>query len=151
MTIPATIPAVLELNSRRFANNDAILAPNRSPLTHANLYAQVCQIVETLNRAGVGRNDRVAVVLPDGPENAVTAIGTICGATYVPMSMSLPADEFAAYFLQSRTAAVILQKDTQTEARVVAYKQGLSVIEVVPTLDAAAGVACLEFPPHSPA
>jgi acyl-CoA synthetase (AMP-forming)/AMP-acid ligase II len=49
----------------------AILAPGRTPLMYERLHSHIRKTVQTLNRMGVGRHDRVALVLPNGPEFAV--------------------------------------------------------------------------------
>ena len=51
----------------------AITAPGGVPLTYGALRAQVHGIVSALNERGIGANDRVAIVLDNGPEMA-TAI-----------------------------------------------------------------------------
>ena len=54
------------------ANPDApaIGAPDRPWLTYAGLAAQTARTRAALHGAGVGRGDRVAIVLPNGPEMA---------------------------------------------------------------------------------
>ena len=42
---------------------EAIAAPGRTPLTYRGLRAHVEQTVNRLNEMGIGRNDRVAIVL----------------------------------------------------------------------------------------
>ena len=48
----------------------AIGAPGRASLTYAELQELATDTVRRLNALGVGRNDRVAIVLPNGPEMA---------------------------------------------------------------------------------
>ncbi|MEE8422275.1 MAG: AMP-binding protein, partial [Dehalococcoidia bacterium] len=50
----------------------AIGAPGREPLTYAALRADVQRLAAQLRALGIGRNDRVGIVLPNGPEMAVT-------------------------------------------------------------------------------
>ena len=45
-----------------------------------------------------GRSDRVAVVLPDGPETAVAIIAVAAGAVCVPLNPGFTADEWHRYF-----------------------------------------------------
>ena len=52
----------------------AITGPGRKPLTYSGLRRQVTNTVSGLNELGVGRNDPVAIVLPNGPEMAVAFI-----------------------------------------------------------------------------
>ncbi|MDP6108295.1 MAG: AMP-binding protein [Candidatus Brocadiia bacterium] len=58
----------------------AILAPGRRPLTYGRLHGHIRETVAALNRTGVGRSDRVAVVLPNGPEMAVAFLALSAGA-----------------------------------------------------------------------
>ena len=46
----------------------AILAPGGQSLTYGALWARTNEIVRELRDFGIGRSDRVAVVLPGGPE-----------------------------------------------------------------------------------
>ncbi len=48
----------------------AIAAPGRAPLDYRALRALVAATTASLNAGGIGRNDRVAIVLPNGPEMA---------------------------------------------------------------------------------
>ena len=48
----------------------AISAPGRAALTHGGLRRHIDETIGTLNRFGIGRNDRVAIVLNNGPEMA---------------------------------------------------------------------------------
>src|SRR5215212_7825799 len=51
----------------------AIAAPDRAPLTYAQLLSQIQNVKETLNACGIGRNDRVIIVLvPDQSAGAGT-------------------------------------------------------------------------------
>ncbi len=45
----------------------AIAAPGRKPLSYGHLCELIAHVVVTLNAMSVGRNDRVAIVLPMVP------------------------------------------------------------------------------------
>ena len=45
----------------------ALSAPGRQPLTFGELRALIGDTLAALNGVGIGRNDRVAIVLPNGP------------------------------------------------------------------------------------
>src|SRR5437016_4890523 len=62
----------------------AIGAPEREALSHGELRALRMRTVESLNTMGIGRGDRVAMVLPNGPEMAAAFIAIACGATTAP-------------------------------------------------------------------
>ncbi len=66
----------------------AITTPGRGPLTYRQLNHQINRIVATLNSIGIGRDDRIAIVLPNGPEMAVAFLGVAAGAP--PPRRSIP-------------------------------------------------------------
>ena len=56
----------------------AIGAPGRDWLSYAGLAEQAAHVATALHGAGIGRGDRVAIVLPNGPEMAVAFV-TVAG------------------------------------------------------------------------
>ena len=63
----------------------ALGAPGRDWLTYGGLRSHIAHTVTTMNGLGIGRGDRVAIVLPNGPDmaSAFTAIAagfTVSGA-----------------------------------------------------------------------
>src|SRR5688572_10292993 len=75
----------------------AILAPGREALHYSGLLEQIDQIINGLNESGIGRNDRVAIVMPNGPEMAVTFLAVIATATAAPLNPHYRTDEFHFY------------------------------------------------------
>ena len=75
----------------------AIAAPSVRPLTYGELRDQVKVTVQTLNGFGVGRNDRVAMVLPNGPEMATAFVGIAAGASAAPLNPGYRIEEFEFY------------------------------------------------------
>ena len=65
---------------------DAIAAPGRAPLTYSRLHLHIDDVAKTLNSMCVGRNDRVATVLPNGPEMAVAFLAVAASATCAPLN-----------------------------------------------------------------
>ena len=64
----------------------AIVAPGREALTYAGLRAEIGRLAVRLRAAGVSRGDRVAIVLPNGPEMAVAFLAVASCATAVPLN-----------------------------------------------------------------
>ena len=116
----------------------ALLAPGRRTLTYGELRARVGMIVSFLNGHGLGRNDRIGVVHPDGPEMAVAFLGTIACATFVPFVRNASGDEFAAQLSQNRVNALIVDAGSPSPAVASATALGIPVIEAHPLTDAAA-------------
>ena len=72
----------------------ALGAPGRADLSHAELRALVDRTLATLNGMGVGRGDRLAIVLPNGPEMAACFVAAACGTATAPLNPAYRADEF---------------------------------------------------------
>ena len=86
----------LERVAQAQPNAKAILAPGRRPLSFAGLIRQMTDVRETLNSWGIGREDRVAVILTDGPEATVAFLGVTSGAIYIALNPAYTHGEFEA-------------------------------------------------------
>ena len=64
----------------------ALLAPSRPALSFAGLQRLADDTIAALNGLGIGRNDRVAIVLPNGPEMAAAFVAIGAGATTAPLN-----------------------------------------------------------------
>ena len=124
----------------------AIGAPDRAPLTYGGLCALVDQTRATLNGLGIGRNDRVAIVLPNGPEMATAFITVAASATTAPLNPTYRADEFRFYLEDLNAKALIVQENDDTPARAIAEDLGIAVLTLTADPDAPAGRFVLEGP-----
>jgi oxalate---CoA ligase len=127
--VNATLNALLASGA---TNAPAIRAPGRPALSYAGLRDLAAATIARLNGIGIGRNDRVAIVLPNGPEMAAAFIVIGAGATTAPLNPSYRADEFNFYLTDLNAKALVVQKGVATEARDVAAKLGVAVLELVP-------------------
>ena len=108
----------------------AILALGREPLSYSQLVEQLSKTVRALNAFGVGRNDRVAVVLPNGTEMATACLAVAAGATCAPLNPEYKQEEFE-YFLPILDAkALIVQAGVASAARDVARGLGIPILEL---------------------
>ena len=117
----------------------AISTPGGKPLTYAGLRSLIAQSVQTLNALGVGRNDRVAIVLDNGPEMATCFLASASGCTAAPLNPTYRAEEFEFYLTDLRAKLLIVEAGKHTPAIDVARKLGVAIAELTPTPDAAAG------------
>ena len=102
-------------------------------LTHASLRALAGRTVADLNAMGIGRNDRVAMVLPNGPEMAAGFLAIACGATTAPLNPAYKADEFDFYLSDLNAKALVIAAGMDSPARAVAAARGIPIIELVAT------------------
>ena len=110
----------------------AIAAPDRPVLTHRGLRALAGRTRESLNAMGIGRHDRVAMVLPNGPEMAAAFVAVATGATTAPLNAAYRGEEFAFYLSDLDAKCLLIQQGMDSPARAVAAERGIPVVELVP-------------------
>ena len=137
------LPHLLEFHAKRIPNAPAILAPGRIPLTYGGLYQHIKTTGHRLRAVGIGRHDRIVVMLPNGPEMAVAILATAASAVCAPMNPAYQDEELDRYFADLRPRAVITPAGDDSPARGVALSRGIRVIELSPALDAEAGLFTL--------
>src|SRR5712691_2607944 len=103
------IPKLLADHAARIPEALAILAPGRAPLTYGRLYQHVGDVVQTLYAMGLSRHDRIALVLPNGPEMAVAFLAVAASATCIPLNPAYRVNELEAYLTALRAKALIVQ------------------------------------------
>jgi len=107
----------------------ALLAPGRPPLDYGGLLSQLRRIGAALACAGVGGEDRVAIVLPNGPEMAVAALATAAHAACAPLNPAYGQDELRFYLGDLRPKALILPESQSGPARTVAAELGIPCLD----------------------
>jgi acyl-CoA synthetase (AMP-forming)/AMP-acid ligase II/acyl carrier protein len=127
----ACLQDLLSHYGRNAPDRHAILAPGRLPMTYDALWLQTRDIVRGLRSLGVGRTDRVAVVLPDGPEAAVAMVAVAAGAVCVPLNPGFTYDEYQRYFGELHLAVLLTHAHSNSASRRAAHTLGIPVIEVV--------------------
>jgi acyl-CoA synthetase (AMP-forming)/AMP-acid ligase II len=121
----------------------AIRAPERTPLTYRRLLSQTDAVRERLNSIGIGRNDRVVIVLDNGPELAVAFIAMTSCVTCIPLNPTYRAEEFGFYISRLNAKALVIAAEDSSTARDVARSLGLVIVDLVPERDAEAGIFSL--------
>ena len=146
MTATAASPArtIPDLLAAHAPEAPALGAPEREPLTFAALRAQIERTTESLNRFGLGREDPVAIVLPNGPEMAAAFLSVASAATSAPLNPGYRRDEFDFYLGDLDASALIVQQGVDSPAREAAAGRGIPIIELVPDHAAPAGTFTLE-------
>lgn len=108
----------------------AFSAPGRPDATYDIVRSHVARTVAGLNERGLGRNDRVAIVLPNGPEMAGAFVSVAAGAAAAPLNPAYKESEFAFYLSDLGAKALVLMEGDDSPARSAADQIGLRVLEV---------------------
>ncbi len=108
----------------------AILGAGRPALSFGRLAALQAETVAALNGWGIGRGERVAIVLPNGPAMAAAFLAVGAGAVTCPLNPAYRADEFRFYLEDLKARALIVGAGAETPARAVAAELGVQVLEL---------------------
>jgi acyl-CoA synthetase (AMP-forming)/AMP-acid ligase II len=121
-----------DLIARGAPESPAIGAPGQAPLSFQGLRQLAQQTGATLNAAGIGRGDRVAIVLPNGPEAATAFLTVACYAVTAPLNPAYRAEDFAFYLSDLKARALIVLRGAETPALAFATEQKIPILELVP-------------------
>jgi oxalate---CoA ligase len=135
-----TIAEILAFHAERNPGRCAIRAPGRDPLTYAELLAAVAGVSQTFREMGFVREDRVALVLSNGPEMAVAFLAVAGSMTCAPLNPSYREDDFAFFFADLGVKAVIVDANSDSPAIAAARRLSLAVMELLPRPGGPAGL-----------
>lgn len=110
----------------------ALAAPGRPPLTHGALRRLIADTLAWFAGQAIGRGDRVAIVLPNGPEMASCFLACASGVASAPLNPAYRADEFEFYLSDLRAKALIVEAGSSSPAVEVARRMGVRIVELHP-------------------
>ncbi len=125
--------------SVQYSDRPALAGIHGSVVTYAKLRSRINQLSAQLNNLGVGAQQTVAVVLPDGPEALITILAVAQTATVFPLNHRDPESEIAALFDQIRPALVVVPEEV-APARGAAESMNIPRIE-----QSASGESSIDF------
>ncbi len=142
---------IVELLGRGAEAAPAIGAPGRAALTFGGLRRLVAEVTGVLRAAGIGPTDRVAIVLPNGPEAASAFLAVACAAATAPLNPAYREDELDFYLDDLQARAVLVRAEDDGPAVRVAERRGMSILRLRVPAEAPAGAFTLgEAPPVEP-
>ena len=125
------------------ADAPAIGAPGRDWMTYGDLRALTKRVRASLRHCGVGPKDRVAIILPNGPEMAAAFVTIAQSAVTAPLNPAYREDEIEFFLGNLRAKAIVVLEGHDGPALVAASRIGLSIIRLRPETVAAAGMFSL--------
>ena len=143
----STISALLQA---RRSNKPALLALNRRTLTFSGLCDQVERTVAAMNRLGIGRNDRVAIVMPYGPEVKTTFLGITSCATATPLNPAYREADFHFFLSDLGAKALLVERYSKSPAITAAKSLNIPVLELMWNKEDPAGTFSIAGNPVGP-
>jgi len=110
------------------ADDPAIAVPDGARLTYRELREQVAAAADHLAQLGVGREDRVALVLPNSAEAIVLFLAAATVGTAAPLNAAYKEEEFR-FYLQDTGARILVVPPGQGEAARQAMPTGMGLVE----------------------
>ena len=117
----------------------ALAAPSAKPMSYAALRELMRQTGDALRTLGAGSKDRVAIVLPNGPEMAAAFLGVAANAASAPLNPGYKAEEFEFYLSDLGAKLLIVEKGSTSPAIEVAKKLEVKIVTLTPEPDRGAG------------
>jgi acyl-CoA synthetase (AMP-forming)/AMP-acid ligase II len=140
------IETVAELLRNGNGAAPAIGAPDRTTMSRAELIAFIDRVGGALRKLGIGPQDRVGIVMPNGPEIAVAFLAVASWSSAAPLNPAYREEEFDFYLGDIDAKALIIDAGPESPARAVAAKRGIPVVDVKPDLSGPAGGFTLSIP-----
>jgi oxalate---CoA ligase len=117
-----------QLLERGAARDAAIAVPGGISLTYGELRDRVTAAAEALTGLGIGRGDRVALVLPNGAEAIVLFLAAATAGAAAPLNAAYKEDEFR-FFLEDVEARALIVPPGECEAGRRAIPPGAILVE----------------------
>ncbi|HCV87656.1 MAG TPA: AMP-dependent synthetase, partial [Alphaproteobacteria bacterium] len=118
----------------------ALTAPDRTGLTFDGLRQHVDAIGRQLSAHGLGAGDRVAIVLPNGPEMASSFLAVASYMSAAPLNPAYKESEYAFYLEDLAPKLVIVAQGSDNPVRAAAASLSIPVVEAKVGADDPAGV-----------
>jgi amino acid adenylation domain-containing protein len=97
--------------ARRTPERDAVIEPGVGRISYGALDALSDRVRDRLTQLGVGPGDRVGLWLPKSIDSVATLLGVLkCGAAYVPVDPTAPAERGAYILSDCAVAAVVVEE-----------------------------------------
>ena len=102
---------------KRAGSAIALSAPARQPLTYVQLRRHVDTIGRQLAGQGLHASDRVAIVLPNGPEMASSFLAVASYMSAAPLNPNYKRNEYEFYLSDLKPALVIVEQGSDNPVR----------------------------------
>ena len=109
-------------------------------VSYGALAARAAAIASALRAVGVVKGDRVALLLPRGPDFIASFLAVMtCGASFLPLDAVVPAERLAAMVDDAQPRVVLTSASLESSAHRAAHGPRLLRLETIPASEKASG------------
>ncbi|CAA0107186.1 putative sulfoacetate--CoA ligase [Zhongshania aliphaticivorans] len=123
--------AILQDAFDKYPTNPAITSDNKPTINFAELREILTGIQQSLTSSGYQPGDRIAVILPQGPENALTCLGIMQHYCCVPLNPELTSSELNSILSSLSLSAVVTQNELLPHVIGIAKQLNIPQINIV--------------------
>jgi acyl-CoA synthetase (AMP-forming)/AMP-acid ligase II/acyl carrier protein len=109
----------------------AIEGSYSDPMTYGGLNHQITSTVAMLNDMGYGKGDRIALMLPNGPEMATAFLAVMAGFTCAPLNPLYRKNELEFYLSDMKASAIIIPHGVEPYVPAAARSLGIPSITLM--------------------
>ena len=137
--------SIIEAHAKRIPDAIAIYTPGEMPICYSHFFEHLKNTIDIPKKEGIGRNDRIAIVLPNGSQMATVFLTIASCATAAPLNPAFSESEFEFYLSDINAKALIVESNTDSPATSVAEAIDVPVIELSPSTGLAPKIFELNF------
>lgn len=141
-----TIHDFIRFHALRTPDRKAIEGIQRKPLTYSMLLQQIEETSYRINAVGLEKKNRIAIVLPEGPEMTTVFLAVGCSAVAAPLNPAYQLDEFICYLSNLGISALITMPDFCPQAVQAAFHLNLKILYLTFSSKSPAGIFELSAP-----
>jgi acyl-CoA synthetase (AMP-forming)/AMP-acid ligase II len=112
----ASVETVNDLLSSQY-RGPALIDVNGRVMDHPTLRGAIDELATKLRGLGLGPGDRIAIVLPNGPEMVLALLAAMAVGCAAPLNPKYREHEFRFYLEDLNAAALLVMKDSASDAR----------------------------------
>lgn len=127
----ATVREIVGHWAGQSPNAPAIDAVEDRAITYAELGGLMDDRADDLASAGYSGEDRLAIVLPNGPQLATTFLSVVTIATAAPLNPALTSSEFEFYLGDLDAKALIVAVDEESPSVAAAGELGIPIVRLI--------------------
>lgn len=127
---PSSLKRMLLAGSRTDPHRPALLSADGNAISAQDLQTEISRATVALRHIGVGPDDRIAIVMPNGVALAQVFLSIAASAGCAPLNPSYSVDEFEFYLSDLQPRLLVTSGKAAPAAEIAAARLGIPVLDL---------------------